>query len=233
MKKVICVLCIILFTATLTSAAELTQIGVKGGVNFSTFSGDDLSAGATTTNTYQWSSKLGYGGGFFITISFNEKFSIEPEFLLNHRKVNVDGSFDTYLQMTYAEIPILFRYSFPLESKLEPNLYLGPYIGFKNKMQMNVDSTLRAEIFADEDVAITGPALIDIKNAKSVDYGLVFGAGTSYTFDFGTLLIDFRYVLGLTKLLGDYQDGWNLRDENFEGLDIKTNSIMVFLGITI
>lgn len=91
------------------SAQDLT-FGVKGGVNFSNFTGDDFDADGTT----------GFYVGGLADISLTDEFHFQPEVLYS-----MEGAKDASL--TYLRIPLMAKYyiadSFALLA--------GPSLGFK------------------------------------------------------------------------------------------------------
>src|SRR5690554_5058966 len=71
MKKLFLLVVAIAITTTVSQAQEV-RIGAKGGVNFATFSGDDLG---------DVKSRTGFHIGGLVEIPVSEKFAIQPEVL--------------------------------------------------------------------------------------------------------------------------------------------------------
>ena len=227
MKKTILVLGILFLFSISVSAMSLTEKGFKAGLNMSKMSGDDM---VFTNNgnelTYEWNFSAGYSFGGFLTFNITDKFMFQPELLLSNRSVKIKDT-DSKLKLKYIEIPFLIKYNFQPEGKIRPSLFLGPYAGFKNKARMLVDSASYSFLVGED---VKSDYEIDIKNIKRMDFGFIFGAGFDYAMDIGVFSFDVRYSMGLTKITNDKKTGWNLVDENDEGMDLKNNSIFFLLG---
>jgi hypothetical protein len=93
----------------------------------------------------------------------------------------------------------------PVQGKVMPNLFLGPYFGFTitdPRGELEVDGTTMED---------------DLEGVKDTDVGVVFGGGLDFVLGQGKIVFDVRYDLGLTSL-----------DE--EGADVKNNVISFLLG---
>lgn len=180
--------------------AEGMMFGVKGGLNMANLTGDDVS------NT---KSRTAFVGGAFGSFSITEIFAIQPELLYAMKGAALDISdFDASLNLSYIEIPILFKVNLPTEGKIKPSLYAGPSISFL--MSAEADSA---------------GTTTDIKDfAKSTDYGIIAGGSLGYQMGNGGLLfLEARYEVGLTSvaekgamLLGE--DGEDLTEEELAAL---------------
>ncbi|MBW2961224.1 porin family protein [Mesonia aestuariivivens] len=188
MKKVILSSLLGLFAiigANAQSDSELVQIGVKGGVNFSTFTGDDLGGDPD--------SRTSFNAGFVAEIPFSERFSIQPEVLYSGQGFDVKQSDqDNFLdndenieyQLDYIQIPVLAKiYLFK-----GLNVQAGPQIGFKINEEID---------FQPNDDA----GDVDFDEAEDIDISLA--AGIEYKFDSG-FFIQGRYNYGFTELIKDY-----------------------------
>jgi len=113
MKKVVLVLGLAILGLTHVNAQEV-KFGVKGGLNFSTLTGDD------TGNTDLVTS---FHFGVVSEISLSEKFSFQPELLYSGQGFSIDN---TVYEMNYLNLPLMGKYYLTKGLSLEA----GPQIGF-------------------------------------------------------------------------------------------------------
>ena len=113
MKKLIFITALAVFGFYYSNAQEVA-FGIKGGVNFATFNGDDSSEAKGMT---------GYHIGGVVNIGVTERFSIQPELLYS-----AQGA-DSYLgdfRLDYINIPVLAKFMVVDGLSVEA----GPQIGF-------------------------------------------------------------------------------------------------------
>lgn len=166
-----------------TTTAQTTQTdpltwGVKAGVNAADLYGDDVSSSDT---------RAGFNGGLFVNYRFSKMFGVQPEVLFTQKGGDLSNGLaengTTEYSLNYLEIPVLAKFYIPTNSMLEPNIYVGPKVGFNLSGEAN-----------DTDIDD------DLKNA---DFGLAFGAGLDFNMGpkrnmLKTVGLDVRYTLGLT-----------------------------------
>jgi len=196
MKKLTFVL---LVAATMLAAAPLfaegMMFGIKGGINLANLTGDDVEDN---------SMKIGGVGGGFLCYRINEIFAIQPEILFSMKgadfeapagdTLGMDGSFS----LNYIEIPLLLKVNLPTEGKMKPFLYAGPAFGL----------LMTAKV---EDV--------DVKDdMKTMDIGILAGAGIGYQMEGGTLFFEARYEVGMTSVPDD------------DDVDAKNTAISFMVG---
>jgi len=181
MKKLTIIMIMVLMAAfftTTVSAQGITAKGVKGGLNFAKFTGDDAEFGGIDPKTY-----TGFAIGGFLIYSLNDQLSIQPEVFYSRKGSEYKES--TYgetikltMKMNYLDIPILGVY------RLRDNirLFAGPSINFY------LNGTSRVEVDGESEEGD-----IEREYTTSPDFGLVFGG--SYLFN--KIVIDARYSLGL------------------------------------
>jgi hypothetical protein len=123
--------------------------------------------------------------GAFALVPLGSTLALQPEInYLVHGESWDTGDGKVTEKFTYLQIPILLRARLMKEGKFVPVLFAGPAV-----------SLLLAAKETGED--------IDIKEFfKSTDFGAVFGAGGEIAAGAMKILLDLRYVLGLTN---DYQ----------------------------
>ena len=177
MKKVagsIFLLCII--TSMAHAQLGLSK-GLIGGLNMASIGGSDASTDARTV--------MGYAGGVFLELNIPGPFSIEAEGLYSQKGSKFSGSVvtitDTY---TYADIPILLKYFFPLPV-VKPYLYAGPCYSILLSAKRKTESTYYSG------------GETDIKDMMAAnDLGAVVGIGAR----FSIVRIDARYTFGLSTV---------------------------------
>lgn len=193
MKRFALVMFVVMAFAASASAQGM-MAGLKGGLNIAKMSGDDVPDEAT------W--LYGGAGGIYFGYAFNDMFCIQPEvlFMMKGWKMEVDG--ETFSgKLNYIDIPVLLKVNIPTEGSFRPSIFAGPYLGM-----------LLSAKFEDE----------DIKDfTKSMDYGLVFGAGLNYMLaeDKGFISLDARYGMGLTTI-----------DDTDDEADLKNMGITIMVG---
>ncbi|WP_027125177.1 porin family protein [Gelidibacter mesophilus] len=151
------------------------QFGVKGGVNLSNVTGDDVNDSELLTSFHL---------GVFMELPISERFSFQPEVLYSGQGfAGLDNEVE--YQLDYIQVPLLAKVY------LVKGLYAeaGPQFGFKVKEE--IDYKLGAD---------GGEIEIDDSYIKNFNTDLALGAG--YKFDNG-LSVSARYNLGLTKIFKD------------------------------
>ncbi len=177
MKYLILSLCFATVSLTFGYAQSTISVGLKGGLNFANFAGDNV-------NT---DSRTGINFGAFGTYSVKETFGITAE--INYAQKGAKTS-NSKLNINYLEIPVHFSYFFG-KGKVRPKLMVGPYLGFLMNSELQVGNTKvnTKDIYS------------------NTDFGLNLGGGLHYSLgDAKWLYLDARYGLGLadvTKASGD------------------------------
>ncbi len=110
MKKLF-LLAIAVICFTVTSSAQDIKLGFKGGVNFATLNGDDVSD--------DLDGRTGYHIGAVVQLSIAETFAIQPELLYS-----AQGADD--FDIDYLNLPILAKLKFAKVFSVEA----GPQLGF-------------------------------------------------------------------------------------------------------
>ncbi len=209
MKRFTTILCaiVILVVSAHVINAQPPGFGLKGGLNFSNFGGDDAGT---------WDSRSGFSFGGFLNSSFSEMFYIQPELLYTTKGASTTSTFETgdrvtrSLKFSYFEIPILGKLVIPLKnSSFQPMVYAGPYMAFKLSSKLHIEGDdLETESSYDD--------------ARTTDFGLVFGGGVGFPVRENILGVEIRYNLGLTSF-----------DDSDDNFNIKHNLFMVILSFQI
>jgi len=174
------------------SSAAPPKFGLKAGLNVADIHGADVGTLESLFGS-SWKAKLGFCGGGFVIFPLSKGMAVQAEALYTQKGAEMSGTIDIgagpepfklYWNTDYLEIPVLFRYGFETKGRLKPFLFAGPALGIKMSAKLKVEAEGES---ADQ----------DISNFRSTDFGLVFGGGV----DIGKISIDFRYTMGLTKLL--------------------------------
>lgn len=186
MKKLIVLTVIAIFafgTSFAQADSDLVQIGVRGGANFATVTGDDFDDPDSRTNFY---------AGFVAEVPYSERFSLQGEVYYSGQgfdiKDNGDGLFDTSddveYQLDYIQIPLMAKVY--LIKGL--NVHAGPQIGFKVNEEIDYNGG-QADISD------------DLSQTNDVDFSIV--AGAEYKFNSG-FFVQARYNYGFTEVVEDY-----------------------------
>lgn len=177
--------------------AEKMMFGVKGGLNMANLTGDDVEDS---------SMKIGAVGGVFMSYDLTEIFAIQPELLFSMKGAKFeDGDLEENLKFNYFEIPLLLKVNLPTDGKIKPMLYAGPALGI-----------LMSAKVEDEDVK---------DYAKSMDIGILAGAGVGYAMEKGMLSFEVRYEVGMTGIT-DYTD------EELEAMELEDQPDMKNTGLS-
>jgi len=235
MSKRIAVSVILLFLAAGAQPGLAQGQGVGGriGPTFTTFGGDA-----------DPDSKTGFiVGGFFI-YSFSELVSVYPELsyvrkgasssggvgvFINDRGELVEVTLEHTSNLDYAELQVPITLTIPARW-IGVRVYAGPTVA----LELNCSAELRFETktfspagtslgvesstvsgACEDESPLGGPMFI---STKSLDFGLVFGAGLDVGIGKGSIIGDFRFDLGLT----DIRDG--------TGGSVKNRAFEILLG---
>jgi len=166
MKRLAIVLVLLFATSVF---AQGLAFGVKGGINYATLSGDDV---------VDASYKLGFAAGAVAAFDVMDMLVIQGEVLYSMKGAEYEGDIST--DLTYIEIPVLIKYTIPMEGMIAPNLFIGPSLGILLSAESND---------------------VDIKDAtKTTDFGIVFGAGADFDLGTGKVTVDARYNYGFSSI---------------------------------
>ena len=193
MKRLVIALALVALMSG-TVFAEGMTLGFKGGLNLANWTGDDIDNNKM---------KLCFGGGVFMNYQMTESMSLQPELLFMMKGTKADIDEDAGYKMTYIDIPVLAKFSVPMEGAFAPCFFAGPYIGFLMSADM---------YYEDEEESIKD-------DLKSTDFGLMFGGGFDYDMGEGYMTFDVRYALGLTDFVDVDED-----------VNVKNTGIMFLVG---
>jgi hypothetical protein len=202
------------FVTRPAQAQVAIDLGVKGGVAVAKASFDPE---PTDINL---KSRTGFVGGGFATFHVGELFFVQPEVLYSQKGAKEEDTIEgtsvaAKLKLDYLEIPVLFGAEFqPEGSKIMPRVFAGPMVAFEMSCKLTGEGG-GYSVDADCDSADVG---ID---TKSVDFGVVFGAGLGFALENFKIIVDGRYNLGLT----------NLNDTTGDNTDVKSRAWQFMAGV--
>jgi hypothetical protein len=202
--KVIIFAVLILAMAAASSEAASGLVagkGLKFGMTISALNG----AGAETGLT----SQVGFCGGGFLILNLAGAFSVQPEVLFTQKGAEFDSGSNYYeYHYSYIEIPLLLKLTLAgKEAMFRPSIYAGPFVGFKTSAKL--------ETYLDPDQEESKQE--SLPSIRSVDAGIVVGAGADLHLGPGNILLDLRYGLSLLSAVTT-------------GPDVKHSVIYVFIG---
>ena len=212
MKKLLVVLGVLLLATAVLAQDEgkgLTAKGFKAGVNLANIAGSDVDPfmdaltdliGANASNEML----LGFAFGGFLTYNFSPSFALQPEVLYSMKgfTISVEGE-EVDMKMNYLEIPLLFKFILGT-GPTKPCLFAGPSLGVLLSSEMSGE----------------GGSIDTDELWKSTDLGLAFGGGVGFPAGKGSLTLDARYTMGISKT----------PDSGGEDIDIKNSNISFMVG---
>ncbi len=152
-------------------------VGVLGGVNVSTYLGDDAPSGAEAL--------VGFAVGPTINVHVGKGFYLQTELLYSRK--GAKQKWDDYgtmkeISLDYLELPFYAKW-FTSTKSVQWYAAFGGYVSF----------------------LVNHTKLVEDKYLEKVDGGLLLGIGLAFGIPPGTLFMDARYEVGLAKIF-DFQD---------------------------
>lgn len=116
MKKIILSLGLLVGMAGAANAQTGITFGVKGGINYSTLTGDDVTGAE---------SKVGLQAGALANFGLSDLISIQPEVLYSQKGAQSEDDSDSKLKLNYIDVPVLVKVN-------ADGLFFegGPQVGF-------------------------------------------------------------------------------------------------------
>jgi len=191
-----------------------TSLGIKAGANFST-----LSLTSEVKNDFDNNMLVGYQVGGLVDVQFGGMFAVQAEALYVRRgssfrsKIDVNGvtfinetvTFDNFgqytsaIQLDYVDIPIMLKYNFRGRG-VSSYVMAGPHINFAVGARManqKLESANDTETANNRNLNI-GSGRND--TIRSSDFGISIGAGLAFELDYGHIILDARYYLGMANI---------------------------------
>jgi len=204
----IVVLCILLVTVVASpgfAQQQMMSIGVKGGLTASNVTAKENDTSVDTDN------RTGYNVGGVLSMAVSPVFSVAVEGQIVGKGFGISDTTSgiaTGLDLLYLNFPILAVFTLPSKPDrlFAARLFAGPDIGFR----------MTCDIVPYEGQSGTG--VCDPQQAKSLDFGLMVGAGLKIGKGQGGFILDVALDYGLTDING--------RDE----LSVKNRALLVSIG---
>jgi hypothetical protein len=178
----------ILFLLITIPAAAQFSVGVKTGISLSDY---------TVATKYTKANKGGLAAGLVVMNTIGKNVGVQADLMYvqkgyNHQVCN--QCYDKFTS-TFIEVPVTLRYSFYLpkiSSKLADlkahatgGIYFSRWLNAKYETKVFDDKMTESYVFSGE---------------KRADFGPNFGGGLEYALFSGSLVLDYRYSLGLVDM---------------------------------
>ncbi len=200
MKKLVLLAAIAVMSVTAVNAQEV-RLGVKGGVNFATFNGDNLG---------DIKSRTGFHLGGLVEIPVSERFAVQPEVLYSAQgaeyrdagtEMGVDYDYRVTQKLDYISVPVMAKYYVVDGLAIEA----GPQVSFLTSSKGEFEGTAGG-------ITVSGDE--DLDDVSGIDFSL--GAGASYRLPMG-VFFGARYNFGLTNVNdGDDADNNKIHNNVFQ-----------------
>ncbi len=186
------------------------ELGIRGGLNFATFGGDDADDADSRT-------ALNVGG--FVTLPVSSVFGIQigAGFTSKGAEETEDGTTVSF-KLSYIEIPVLAKISVPSTGNVGLHFLAGPAISFRTSCSLDAEGGGVSLSIDCDDTSIFGEAI----EVKKTDLGVMVGAGLDFSIAPNTsLLVDLMYNYGLSSL-----------DDSGDDDDVKNRVFSIFAGLS-
>lgn len=214
LKKSITLISLTLFSiAGLHAQSENSEVGVKGGANFSNFYSDEVD---------DQDLRIGFQGGLFFKAGLTDFLAIQPELLFSQKGSTIKydnfltGNADFTTQLNYIEVPIMGV----LNLTDNFNLHAGPYFAYLVNVSVENNAENNTFNFAEN---------LNEDDFNRLDYGVGIGAG----FEFEVLRFGARYNYGLAEVGKEQSfsfEGSEVTSDQFK--DLKNSTFSLYLGLS-
>ena len=169
----------VLFAFVGTGTAAAQSLGVKGGLVYSDFQGDD--------NRVDFSGKAGITAGIVARGALSSVFGIQTE--LNYERRSIDDPGGS-ISSDYLAIPVMIQ-AFFNDAKTNVHVELGTQLAYQLEITRS-----------GSDNVITQAVDIDVET-RDWDSGFVAGVGVDLEVDDSILQFDARYYQSVRDLFGE------------------------------
>jgi hypothetical protein len=172
---------VLALTAAAAEGQTVITGGAKGGITLATIPAfAPVMAEVNISTGY----RPGVLAGGFVAVEFGRTYAFQPEFLYATKGVDVhlpDYPFKGSVDLSYFEIPLLFRVSPETRGRVGLDLFLGPALAFR------LGAALTSQYAESSDLEA---------EFKATDVGVVLGGGLHI----GRVLIEARWTEGLANI---------------------------------
>lgn len=214
-----------------TAFSQKINIGLKGGINFSSLEGLFTFEQENITLSLNPKIAIRYTLGGVIRYNVTSNISVQTEVMVASRgarfkeditireqQFRLSGDVD----LSYIEVPVLLRFStvrpdrgrfFYQRTGFTFNIYAGGAAGYKTKANFN--GSLTGELFG---VPFEEPFKNSVWNQfDTLDYGIIIGGGFEFGID-TKIILDLRYYYGLTDIRVDQKSQDPIKNRMFSVL---------------
>lgn len=138
-------------------------------------------------------SRLGIVAGAFLGINLGPLFNLRPEVQYAQKGAEfTEADFTTTIKLSYIEFSVPATVNIPVEgAPIQPRVYAGPSLGLEVGCDVKVEGGAVSASVDCEEFGL---------ETKSVDFGVMFGAGVDIPAGPGAITVDGRYNLGLSNI---------------------------------
>jgi hypothetical protein len=200
---------ILLATALLTLAAASAEAvsgriedkGLKLGLNSADMKGAQVEPGLTP--------QTGFAAGAFLTLRLTGILSVQPEIIYTQKGAELESGPNPYeYHYSYVEVPVLWKLTIAGQgASFRPNIYAGPFVGFKVSAKIDTYLDPRQEESVEE----------NLPSARGIDAGYIVGVGADMIMGPGRVLLEIRY-------------GRSLLSAVTTGAEVMHSVVSIFLG---
>lgn len=217
-------------------AFDKFEVGVSGGLSLNSFTtsqpqtGFNTGAAAGLSINYKFFRGLGVQleanflqqGGQLISFKDDTRYGLPESF----ETKNVKNS--SYI-LNSIEIPLLLNYTFKLKQSWKPTIYTGG--SFAHTFNVTENYQKAGDLLAGEGIIATANGSQNVTGVfKSNRLNFIAGGNVKLPLYANIqLLLDFRYLIGLTPV----RENYSYMDKAGFGSDVRTNSFISKIGIVI
>ena len=181
-------LCLVPLAPAQTKLQPGFSFGFKTGFLLADFVGVDVDSAFIT--------KVGFSAGGLLAYRLGDGIAVQAEILYSQKGSRLstkvgDVMLREWFRLDYLEIPLLLRFLPPMESRIRPMFFAGPYVAFRARFKEQWE-------FGDES------GNDDIPTFRKTEYGFAAGGGLDFPVGKGTrMTAEIRYARGISSLTND------------------------------
>ena len=169
MHKLGLLLSFLLLGTVAVQAQNESGFGVRGGANFFTWGGSDVSS-----NDYN--NRVGFHAGFYGNGFISDRFSIEPGLYYSVKGTQTDDMVNSRAVLDYVDLPVLFR----IYATDGVNLFFGPQASVLVGSSFEADALGNTYGWDTDNISDFDAAVV-----VGVGYNLPKGLNLQASYDFG------------------------------------------------